>query len=180
MFKILIIQSLYNLSDDRIEFQILDRISFMRFLDICLGDRAPDAKTTWLFREQITEAGLIKPLFDKFDKYSQESGFLAQKGQIIDASIVETPRQRNSREETQCSFVGFESIEKNKYTVYQIFNSRIINMYIPENKKSNAIIAEGQSNKNEIKQAFLFYDFVHYSDNKIPQKYFDLNSALSG
>jgi transposase, IS5 family len=101
MFKVLIIQSLYNLSDDRIEFQILDRISFMRFLDLGLGDRVPDAKTIWLFREQITEAGLIKPLFDQFDACLRESGFLAQKGQIIDASIVEAPRQRNSREENQ-------------------------------------------------------------------------------
>jgi IS5 family transposase len=101
MFKILIIQSLYNLSDDRIEFQVLDRISFMRFLDIGLGDRVPDAKTIWFFREQITEAGLVKPLFDKFDTYLRESGFLAQKGQIIDASIIEAPRQRNSREENK-------------------------------------------------------------------------------
>jgi IS5 family transposase len=101
MFKILIIQSLYNLSDDRIEFQILDRISFMRFLDLGLGDRVPDAKTIWLFREQITEAGLIKPLFEQFDACLRENGFWAQKGQIIDASIVETPRQRNSREENK-------------------------------------------------------------------------------
>jgi len=101
MFKILIIQSLYNLSDDRIEFQILDRISFMRFLDLGLGDRVPDAKTIWLFREQITEAGLIKPLFEQFDVCLGESGFFAQKGQIIDASIVETPRQRNSREDNK-------------------------------------------------------------------------------
>lgn len=101
MFKILIIQSLYNLSDDRIEFQILDRISFMRFLDLSLGDRVPDAKTIWLFREQITEAGLIKPLFEQFDDYLRENGFLAQKGQIVDASIVEAPRQRNSRDENK-------------------------------------------------------------------------------
>ena len=101
MFKILIIQSLYNLSDDRVEFQVLDRISFMRFLDLSLGDRVPDAKTIWLFREQITEAGLIKLLFEQFDDYLRENGFLAQKGQIIDASIVETPHQRNSREENK-------------------------------------------------------------------------------
>lgn len=101
MFKILIIQSLYNLSDDRIEFQILDRISFMRFLDLGLGDRVPDAKTIWLFREQMTEAGLTKPMFEQFDACLQEKGFLAQKGQIIDASIIEAPRQRNSRDENK-------------------------------------------------------------------------------
>ena len=101
MFKILIIQSLYNLFDDRTEFQILDRISFMRFLNIGLGDKVPDAKTIWLFREQITKVGLIKPLFEQFDAFLRDSGFFAQKGQIIDASIVQAPRQRNSREDNK-------------------------------------------------------------------------------
>lgn len=101
MFKILVIQSLYNLSDDRIGFQIPDRISFMRFPDLGLGDRVPDARTIWLFREQITAAGLIKPLFEQFDACLRENGFPAQKGQIIDAGIEAAPRQRNSREENR-------------------------------------------------------------------------------
>jgi IS5 family transposase len=101
MFKVLVLQSLYNLSDEKIEFQIRDRISFMRFLDLSLGDAAPDEKTIWLFREQLTEAGLIKRLFEEFDAFLQEKGFSARKGQIIDASIVEAPRQRNSREENR-------------------------------------------------------------------------------
>jgi IS5 family transposase len=99
MFKVLVLQSLYNLSDEKIEFQIRDRISFMRFLDLSLGDAVPDEKTIWLFREQLTEVGLIKRLFEEFETFLQERGFLARKGQIIDASIVEAPRQRNSREE---------------------------------------------------------------------------------
>ena len=61
MFKVLVLQSLYNLSDEQAEFQIRDRLSFMRFLDLSLGDDVPDAKTIWLFREQLTEAGVIKP-----------------------------------------------------------------------------------------------------------------------
>lgn len=101
MFKVLVLQSLYNLSDEKIEFQIRDRISFMRFLDLSLGDAVPDEKTIWLFREQLTEAGLIKRLFEEFDAFLQEKGFSARKGQIIDASIVEAPRQRNSREENR-------------------------------------------------------------------------------
>ena len=101
MFKVLVLQSLYNLSDEKIEFQIRDRISFMRFLDLSLGDAAPDQKTIWLFREQLTEAGLIKRLFEEFDAFLEEKGFSARKGQIIDASIVEAPRQRNSREENR-------------------------------------------------------------------------------
>jgi len=101
MFKVLVLQSLYNLSDEKIEFQIRDRISFMRFLDLSLGDAAPDEKTIWLFREQLTEAGLIKRLFQEFDAFLEEKGFFARKGQIIDASIVEAPRQRNRRDENR-------------------------------------------------------------------------------
>ena len=99
MFKVLILQSLYNLSDEAIEYQILDRLSFMRFLGLRLGSRVPDAKTIWLFREQLTEAGLAGELFRQFETVLEESGFAARKGQIIDASIVQAPKQRNSREE---------------------------------------------------------------------------------
>lgn len=101
MFKILILQSLYNLSDDAIEFQIRDRLSFMRFLNLTLGDVVPDAKTVWLFREQLTETEMIKPLFDRFDDFLRKNGFSARKGQIVDASIVPAPRQRNSRDENK-------------------------------------------------------------------------------
>jgi len=99
MFKILILQSLYNLSDEATEYQVLDRLSFMRFLGLRLGSRVPDAKTIWLFREQLTEAGMAEKLFRRFERVLEESGFAAKKGQIIDASIVQAPTQRNSREE---------------------------------------------------------------------------------
>ena len=99
MFKVLILQSLYNLSDEAIEYQILDRLSFMRFLGLRLGSRVPDAKTIWLFREQLTGAGLAEELFRQFEAVLGESGFAARKEQIIDASIVQAPQQRNSREE---------------------------------------------------------------------------------
>lgn len=101
MFKILILQSLYNLSDDQLEFQIRDRLSFMRFLGLALGDTVPDAKTIWLFREQLTEANRVKTLFERFDTFLRKSGFTARKGQIVDASIVPAPRQRNSRDENK-------------------------------------------------------------------------------
>jgi IS5 family transposase len=101
MFKALILQSLYNLSDEQTEFQIRDRLSFMRFLDLSLGDDVPDAKTIWLFREELTEAGVIEKAFDQFEAYLCEQGFSARKGQIVDASIVPVPKQRNSREENK-------------------------------------------------------------------------------
>ena len=74
MFQVLVLQSLYNLSDDVVEYQIRDRLSFMRFLDLSLGDRVPDAKTIWLFREQLQEAGLVKKLFKRFDRYLRQHG----------------------------------------------------------------------------------------------------------
>ena len=68
MFKILILQSLYNLSDEQMEFMIRDRLSFMRFLELNFEDRVPDQKTIWHYRELFTNAGIIKTLFNKFNK----------------------------------------------------------------------------------------------------------------
>lgn len=99
MFKIVVLQSLYNLSDDQTEYQIRDRLSFMRFLGFGLYDRVPDAKTVWLFRERLTEAGAIRKLFDLFDGYLNRQGFTAKGGQIIDATIVPVPRQNQTKEE---------------------------------------------------------------------------------
>ena len=66
MFKILILQRYYNISDDKMEFQILDRLSFMRFLGLPLADKVPDAKTIWLFRENLTQTHLTEKLFELF------------------------------------------------------------------------------------------------------------------
>lgn len=99
LFKILILQSLYNLSDDATEFQILDRHSFGRFLGIHVSSKVPDATTIWRFREDLLKAGIIEDLFATFDAHLHANGFMAMKGQIVDASIVNVPKQRNSREE---------------------------------------------------------------------------------
>lgn len=96
MFKILIIEAQNNLSDDRAEFLINDRLSFMRFLGLGLGDRVPDAKTIWLFRERLTRAGAIGGLFTRFDRAIREAGYIAMSGQIVDATLVAAPRQRMS------------------------------------------------------------------------------------
>ncbi len=99
MFKILILQSLYNLGDNSIEYQVLDRLSFMRFLGLSLGDCVPDGKTIWLYREQLGKAGLVEKMFGKFDRQLRDRGFTDKRGQIVDASIVSAPKQRNSRKE---------------------------------------------------------------------------------
>src|SRR5580765_4880337 len=89
MFKILVLQTLYTLSDDQTEYQLKDRLSFMRFVGLALHEPVPDAKTIWLFREQLTRAGAIEPLFKRFDKALRDRGVLAMGGQIVDATIVQ-------------------------------------------------------------------------------------------
>jgi IS5 family transposase len=99
MFKMLVLQQLYNLSDDGIEYQVRDRLSFMRFLGLQLEERVPDAKTVWNFREQLKNLGLLDALFARFDQQLTARGYIARAGQMVDATFVEAPRQRNTREE---------------------------------------------------------------------------------
>src|SRR3954462_6662015 len=101
IFKTLVLQALYNLSDDQVEDQIRDRLSFMRFLGLGLEDRAPDATTVWLYREKLAQAGLVEALFEAFDAHLRSRGYLAMGGPIADASSVSAPVQRNSRAENK-------------------------------------------------------------------------------
>ena len=99
MFRILVIQTLNNLSDERTEYLINDHLSFMRFLGLGLSDRVPDAKTLWLFRERLTQAGAVERLFDRFDAILRNAGYLPMSGQILDATLVAAPKQRNTNAE---------------------------------------------------------------------------------
>ena len=101
MFKVLVLQRLYNVSDEQMEFQINDRLTFMRFLGLGLGDNIPDQNTIWLFRENLVNKGVIEKLFKKFERLLEEEGILVKEGSIIDATIVEAPKQRNSRQENE-------------------------------------------------------------------------------
>jgi len=101
LFKALIIQSLYNLSDDQLEYQIVDRASFKRFLGLKKSDKVPDSKTFWLFREQLIEKEVIVGLFKTFNETLDAAGVFANEGKMVDASFVEVPRQRNTREENK-------------------------------------------------------------------------------
>ena len=89
MFKVLVLQALYGLSDEQAEFHVRDRLSFMRFLGLGLTDRVPDRTTIWLFRETLTKAKAIDRLFARFDEALKDRGYFALGGQVIDASIVE-------------------------------------------------------------------------------------------
>ena len=68
MFKILILQRYYGLGDTQIEYQIIDRLSFKKFLGLESGDKVPDEKTVWLFRERITTEGLVEKIFEDFNR----------------------------------------------------------------------------------------------------------------
>jgi IS5 family transposase len=114
MFKVMILQSLYNISDDSMEFFIRDRLSFMRFLGLDLTERTPDAKTIWKFREELTKSELIKPLFAKFDGYLAANGFEAKGGQLIDATIVEVPARHDGKGEREQIDSGVKPAEWSK------------------------------------------------------------------
>ena len=97
MFKLLILQKSYNISDERLEYQVNDRLSLMRFLDLDIYNKVLDAMTVWLFREQMREQGLI----EQFERYLRTHGYAAKSGQIIDATLIPVPKQCNSREENE-------------------------------------------------------------------------------
>jgi len=101
MFKILILQRYYGLSDTQIEYQILDRLSFKKFLGLESGDKVPDEKTVWAFREKITNEGLVEDIFSQFTKHLESKGLIMNEGKMVDASFTVAPRQRNTRNENK-------------------------------------------------------------------------------
>jgi IS5 family transposase len=106
MFKILIVQPTYSLSDADVEFWIKDRLSVQNFLAITLADDVPDEETIWAFRNTLSQAGVVQSLFDRFREHLREQGLILKQGSILDASFVDVPRQRNSREENQTIKAG--------------------------------------------------------------------------
>ncbi|MCP5064781.1 MAG: IS5 family transposase [Ignavibacteriae bacterium] len=101
LFKILILQRYYGLGDSQVEYQILDRTSFQSFLDLATGDKVPDEKTIWSFRERVTKTGLVEELFDQFSSFLEAQSLIFNEGRLIDASFTVAPRQRNTRDENK-------------------------------------------------------------------------------
>ncbi len=99
MFKTLVLQALYDLSDDQTEYQIRDRLSFMLFLGLDLHQRIPDAKTIGLFRETLTQAGVGERFLTQFDRDLKDQGLQTCGGQLIAASLIPVPKQHKTREE---------------------------------------------------------------------------------
>jgi len=100
MFKTTLLQDWNNLSDESTEYMINDRLTFQRFLGMELGEKSPDEKTIWLFKEQLGKEG-IRELFDIFNKMLRELGLVKHEGSLVDATFAEVPRQRNTREENK-------------------------------------------------------------------------------
>lgn len=111
LFKMLVLQRLYNLADEALEYQVKDRLSFMRFLGLSLAASVPDARTLWMFREELKEHKLTEELFDRFHECLRALNVELKSGQIVDATFVTVPIQRNSREENALIKEGSVPIE---------------------------------------------------------------------
>ena len=106
MFKVLLLAAQNTVSDARMEFLIRDRLSWLRFLGFDLGAPTPDENTIRLFREKLTRAGAIDALFTAFDRRLRDRGYLPMGGQIVDATLVAAPKQRNTAAEKDAIKAG--------------------------------------------------------------------------
>ena len=93
MFKIIILQRYFKISDYKTEFQIKDRLSFMDFLNLELSDKIPNAKTILFFKDQLCKKGLTEKLFDLFTINLNSKDIIAKEGSMVDASFVDVPKQ---------------------------------------------------------------------------------------
>lgn len=101
MFKAVVVQKYFNLSDEALEFRLNDSLSFMRFTGFEFGEKMPDARTIWKFKEILTNAGVMEELFDIFQKELEKKNLIAHEGCIVDATFTEVPRNRNSKDDNE-------------------------------------------------------------------------------
>lgn len=99
MFKLLVVQRLYGLSDEQAEYQTTDRLSFRRFLGLGLCDSVPDSRTVWFYRETLSKTGVMEQAFNHYRDQLLAAGLITRAGSLVDATFVTVPRQRNTREE---------------------------------------------------------------------------------
>jgi len=98
-FRMLVLQAMHGLSLAQTEYLVADRLSWMRFCGLGAGDAVPDANTLWDFREALIAAGALEALFTRLDAAITAAGYLPMAGQIVDATPVDAPRQRNTEAE---------------------------------------------------------------------------------
>jgi IS5 family transposase len=88
MFKALLLQQWYNLSDPRLEEAICDRLSFQRFLGLSFKDPVPDETRICRFRNLLAQAGLGERLFAVLEEQLQAKGLIVRRGSLIDATLI--------------------------------------------------------------------------------------------
>lgn len=86
MVKAIVLQTLFHLSDEALEFNMNDRISFQMFIG--LDQKVPDFTTVWRFKERIAKDGIDKKIHEEFLRQISEKGYSVQKGVMQDASII--------------------------------------------------------------------------------------------
>ena len=101
MVRALILQQLYNLSDEQMESQLLDRLSFQRFVGLRRISQIPDCSTFWKLRERLLVAGASEALFEAANRELAKHCYIERGGQIVDASIVPVPKQRIGQDEKE-------------------------------------------------------------------------------
>lgn len=103
MFKVLLLQRWYGLSDPAMEAALFDRISFLRFAGFSSEDETPDHTTIWRFREALGTEGLIERLFAELGRQLAARGVTVKQGTLIDASIVQSAARRPRMDEDKIS-----------------------------------------------------------------------------
>jgi len=101
MLKMMLLQTLHNLSDEQTEYQSLDRLSFQEFLGVDFADKIPDAKTLWLFKERLKKHDMGNVIFEVFQQQLHQHGYIPRGGQVVDATLIPVPIQRNTKEENK-------------------------------------------------------------------------------
>jgi transposase, IS5 family len=89
LFKALLLQALYGLSDRELEDALNDRFSFQRFCGLSLGDAIPDHTVLNRFRNRLVEEGLLEKLFCELDRQLEKAGVMLKRGTMLDASLIE-------------------------------------------------------------------------------------------
>ena len=103
LFKALLLQRWYDLSDEALEASLSDRLSFLRFCGLSLEDDVPDHSTFWRFRERLGQAGLVEPLFAELQRQLESHGVLVKRGTLIDASLMQAAARRPRMSEGKTS-----------------------------------------------------------------------------
>ena len=110
-FRMLVLQAMHGLSLDQTEYLAADRLSWMRFCGLGPGDAVPDANTLWDFREALIQAGALEALFVRLERAITQAGYVPMSGQIVDATLVRAPRQRNTEGEKAAIKAGASADE---------------------------------------------------------------------